>query len=77
SGEEIDVRVSCLPGVWGESIVLRLLPKERKAFRLDKIGMEADTLALFHRVVAEPHGVVLVTGPTGSGKSTTLYATLE
>lgn len=77
SGEEIDVRVSSVPGVWGESIVLRLLPKERQETKLDSLGMAADTLSLYRRQVAEPHGVILVTGPTGSGKSTTLYATLE
>jgi general secretion pathway protein E len=77
SGQEIDVRVSAVPGVWGESIVLRLLPKERQAFRLDKLGMEEDYLARYRGWLAEPHGIILVTGPTGSGKSTTLYATLE
>jgi len=77
SGEEIDVRVSAVPGIWGESIVLRLLPKERKALRLDRLGMEPDYLECYRGWVAEPHGIVLVTGPTGSGKSTTLYATLE
>ena len=77
SGQEIDVRVSSVPGVWGESIVLRLLPKERQAFRLDKLGMEADYLERYRGWLTEPHGIILVTGPTGSGKSTTLYATLE
>jgi len=77
NGKEIDVRVSAVPGVWGESIVLRLLPKERKAFSLDRLGMEADHIDLYRQVIQEPHGITLVTGPTGSGKSTTLYATLE
>ena len=77
SGQEIDVRVSAVPGVWGESIVLRLLPKERQAFRLDKLGMEEDYLQRYRAWIIEPHGIFLVTGPTGSGKSTTLYATLE
>jgi general secretion pathway protein E len=77
SGQEIDVRVSAVPGVWGESIVLRLLPKERQAYRLDNLGMEKDYLERYRNWIAEPHGVILVTGPTGSGKSTTLYATLE
>ena len=77
SGQEIDVRVSSVPGVWGESIVLRLLPKERQAYQLDKLGMESDYLARYRAWIAEPHGIILVTGPTGSGKSTTLYATLE
>lgn len=77
SGKDVDVRVSAVPGVWGESIVLRLLPKERKAFSLDRLGMEADHIALYGQAIQEPHGIILVTGPTGSGKSTTLYASLE
>ncbi len=77
SGTDMDIRVSCVPGVNGESIVMRLLPKERKDLNLDSMGMEADHLAQFTRWVNEPHGILLVTGPTGSGKSTTLYAGLE
>ncbi|MGL6290152.1 MAG: GspE/PulE family protein, partial [Silanimonas sp.] len=77
SGKEVDVRASAVPGVHGESIVLRLLPKEREDLSLEKLGFEARDLALFRRWATEPHGIVLVTGPTGSGKSTTLYATLE
>ncbi|MDA0704222.1 MAG: ATPase, T2SS/T4P/T4SS family, partial [Proteobacteria bacterium] len=64
SGQEIDVRVSAVPGVWGESIVLRLLPKERQAYRLDKLGMETDYLERYRAWLAEPHGIILVTGPT-------------
>jgi general secretion pathway protein E len=77
SGEAIDIRVSSLPGTFGESLVLRLLPKERKQFRLDLLGMNQEDLAHYRSWVREPHGIVLITGPTGSGKSTTLYATLE
>ena len=55
----------------------RLLPKERRQFRLDRLGMTANDLALFNYWIREPHGIILITGPTGSGKSTTLYATLE
>jgi general secretion pathway protein E len=77
NGQEVDIRVSALPGVWGESLVLRLLPKEREQFQLDKLGMEADHRAQFAAEIAEPNGIILVTGPTGSGKSTTLYAALE
>ena len=77
SGTEMDIRVSCVPGVHGESIVMRLLPKERTDLNLDSMGMEADHLQQFIRWVNEPHGILLVTGPTGSGKSTTLYAGLE
>ena len=76
SGKDVDIRVSSLPGVYGESIVMRLLPKERKAFSLDKIGFAADHLELYKNWITEPHGIMLVTGPTGSGKSTTLYASL-
>jgi general secretion pathway protein E len=77
SGVEMDIRVSAVPGVHGESIVMRLLPKERADLRVDRLGMESDHLARFSRWIAEPHGIVLVTGPTGSGKSTTLYAALD
>ena len=77
SGKELDIRVSCLPGVWGESIVMRLLMKEQKAYSLERIGMAADHLEIFSRLANEPHGIILVTGPTGSGKSTTLKATLD
>ena len=75
-GQEMDIRVSALPGVHGESIVMRLLPKERKELGLEKLGFEADHLALMREWTAEANGIVLVTGPTGSGKSTTLYAAL-
>jgi len=76
-GAEMDIRVSALPGVHGESIVMRLLPKERSNLNLEWLGMEADHHAQFARWAQEPHGIVLVTGPTGSGKSTTLYAALD
>jgi len=77
-GKESDVRVSVIPGVWGESVVMRLLPKERGAdFSLDHLGMEEDHRKLFEEWIREPHGIVLVTGPTGSGKSTTLYTALS
>jgi len=75
-GQEMDIRVSALPGVHGESIVMRLLPKERKELGLERLGFEADHLALMKEWTAEANGIVLVTGPTGSGKSTTLYASL-
>ncbi|MGB1876546.1 MAG: GspE/PulE family protein [Rhodospirillaceae bacterium] len=77
SGKDLDVRVSSLPGVWGESIVMRILLKEQKDFSLDRIGMAADHFDVFSTLVKEPYGIILVTGPTGSGKSTTLKATLE
>ena len=75
-GQEMDIRVSALPGVHGESIVMRLLPKERKELGLEKLGFESDHLAMMQEWTAEANGIVLVTGPTGSGKSTTLYAAL-
>ena len=77
SGEMVDIRVSSLPTTWGESLVLRLLPKERQQFRLDRLGMTGANLEQFRYWIREPHGIVLITGPTGSGKSTTLYAALE
>ena len=76
SGQAMDVRASALPGVHGESIVLRLLPKERRDLGLERLGMAGDHLELLAAWSREAHGIVLVTGPTGSGKSTTLYATL-
>jgi general secretion pathway protein E len=77
SGQELDIRVSCLPGVHGESIVMRLLPKERQTSRLEQLGFAPDHFRLFNQWIREPHGIILVTGPTGSGKSTTLYAALD
>jgi general secretion pathway protein E len=76
SGIDMDIRVSCVPGVHGESIVMRLLPKERTDLDLNSMGMEQDHLQQFTRWINEPHGILLVTGPTGSGKSSTLYAAL-
>ncbi|HAT1545897.1 GspE/PulE family protein [Aeromonas hydrophila] len=77
SGQDMDIRVSTAPGVHGESIVMRLLPKNRGTLSLEKLGFESDHLNLLHSWLACPNGIVLVTGPTGSGKSTTLYAALE
>lgn len=77
SGVDMDIRVSALPGVHGESIVMRLLPKERGNLNLEWLGMEQDHHQQFAAWAKEPHGIVLVTGPTGSGKSTTLYAALD
>ncbi|MFM7785577.1 MAG: GspE/PulE family protein [Gammaproteobacteria bacterium] len=75
-GREFDIRVSTAPDVHGESIVLRLLPKERADLGLERLGMEDDHLTLVREWAREAHGIVLVTGPTGSGKSTTLYSML-
>ena len=77
NGREMDVRVSTLPGVHGESIVMRLLPKDRKELSLETLGLEPDHIALVRSLMQESNGIVLVTGPTGSGKSTTLYAALQ
>ncbi len=75
-GRAIDVRVSTLPSSHGERAVLRLLDKAESKFTLEGLGMSGDVLAAYHRLVQQPHGIVLVTGPTGSGKTTTLYASL-
>jgi len=75
-GRPIDVRVSTLPTGHGERAVLRLLDKEAGRLELERLGMAPDVLARLDRLVHLPHGIVLVTGPTGSGKSTTLYAAL-
>ena len=74
---QVDVRVSTLPTLRGESVVLRLLDKERGRIALTDMGMAEDTLALFKTVISKPHGIVLATGPTGSGKTTTLYAAID
>ncbi|MBU0718251.1 MAG: GspE/PulE family protein, partial [Planctomycetes bacterium] len=76
SGREVDVRVSVIPMIYGEGIVLRLLDKGGMEFKLGKLGMEADLYATFQDLIRLPHGIILVTGPTGSGKSTTLYSSL-
>ena len=76
SGKDMDIRVSSAPGVFGESIVMRLLPKNRGELSLGGLGFEPDHFELLKQWLAFPNGIVLVTGPTGSGKSTTLYAAL-
>ncbi|HHX97372.1 MAG TPA: Flp pilus assembly complex ATPase component TadA, partial [Lentisphaerae bacterium] len=76
-GEEIDVRVSTMPTVYGESVSLRLLMRSSGMFGMDKLGLLKDDEAILHRLIRKPHGILLVTGPTGSGKSTSLYAWLH
>ncbi len=76
SGREIDVRVSIIPMLHGEGIVMRLLDKERMVFELDNVGMPTEVLEPFRELISLPHGIVLVTGPTGSGKTSTLYSAL-
>jgi general secretion pathway protein E len=75
-GRNIDVRVSTLPSRFGERVVLRLLDKDHSKLDLDELGMDAGTLERFKAALKEPNGIVLVTGPTGSGKTTSLYAAL-
>lgn len=75
--KQLDMRVSTLPGVHGESIVLRILDRSDTAVELVQLGMPQDLLTRYEGIVTQPHGMVLITGPTGSGKTTTLYATLE
>lgn len=74
---QIDVRVSILPTVHGERAVLRILDKGNSMLTLPQLGMRPDTLEIFRKVISIPYGMVLVTGPTGSGKSTTLYAAIQ
>jgi len=76
-GREIDLRVSTLPTLYGESVVMRILDRSGIVLDLAQLGFEADTLGPFNQLVVRPYGMVLVTGPTGSGKTTTLYAALE
>lgn len=77
SGREIDVRVSIIPMMHGEGVVMRLLDKNRMQFSLKHVGMPPDIESVFRQMIELPHGIILVTGPTGSGKSTTLYSALN
>ena len=77
AGEQVDFRVSACPAYHGESMVLRILRPESVRIGLDALGFEADHLELFNRVIRRPNGIFLVTGPTGSGKTTTLYSALD
>ena len=76
-GRRVDIRVSTIPTVHGESIVMRLLDRASVFLPLEKLGFGSDTLKHFEALIQRPHGILLVTGPTGSGKTTTLYAALE
>ena len=76
-GQEIDLRVSVLPSVHGETFVLRILDKTGVALSLDALGYDGEAIAAFRRLAHIPNGIVLITGPTGSGKTTTLYSVLK
>ncbi len=76
AGREIDVRVSVIPMIHGEGLVMRILDKGAMVFELQSLGMEPDTYKRFSELIRLPHGIILVTGPTGSGKTTTLYSAL-
>ena len=76
SNKEIDLRVSVLPCVFGEKVVMRILDSSGLKLRLEDLGFEPENLAIFSKCIRAPHGINLITGPTGSGKSTTLYSAL-
>ena len=76
-GNTVDMRVSVLPTMFGESVVIRILDRTAVSLDLNKVGMYPDVLAKFRELIHKPNGIVLVTGPTGSGKTTTLYAALS
>jgi general secretion pathway protein E len=76
-GKEIDLRISTIPTLYGESVVMRILDKQSVVFDFKALGFGGDTLKSFLEVLELPHGILLVTGPTGSGKTSTLYATLR
>ena len=76
-GETLDIRVSTIPTIYAESVSLRLLNQRREAYTMDRIGMDVAAQAQVDRILAYPHGIILVTGPTGSGKSTSLNAFLR
>jgi len=75
-GNPVDIRVSIIPAAYGESIVMRLLPREKKFITLEELGFNQKQLEIINKAIAKPHGIIFNTGPTGSGKTTTLYAIL-
>ncbi|WP_244148911.1 GspE/PulE family protein [Desulfonatronum thioautotrophicum] len=77
AGKSIDLRVSCLPTMFGEGVVMRVLDQSSISFSLRTLGFPTRELSLFEEIIRAPHGIVLVTGPTGSGKTTTLYSALN
>lgn len=77
AGRELDIRVSCLPSIYGESVVMRLLEKSAILMNLKNLGFYEDDYRRFHSLIRRPNGILLITGPTGSGKTTTLYAAIN
>ena len=76
-GRSLDLRVSCLPAYHGESVVMRILDKASISFGLDQLGFHADDMKIFRGLCKKPNGILLITGPTGSGKTTTLYSAIS
>lgn len=76
-GRDIDIRVSCIPTVYGENVVLRLLDRSQVVLELKQLGFLPSVLAQYRKLICAPHGIILVCGPTGSGKTTTLYSSLN
>ncbi|MBN2053359.1 type II secretion system ATPase GspE [bacterium] len=76
-GRKVDLRVSTVPTMHGESVVMRILDRSSVFHELTSLGFEADTFEQFNRLIKKPHGIILITGPTGSGKTTTLYGALD
>ena len=77
NGQPVDLRVSVLPTIFGESVVMRVLDRSQVSLDLDKIGLRADEGAIMKQLISKPNGIIIVTGPTGSGKTTTLYSALR
>src|SRR5690606_21523221 len=77
AGRDYDVRLSTLPVAHGERVVMRLLPRTTEMLNLENLGFDEDHLAAWQKLIARPNGIILVTGPTGSGKTTTLYGALS
>jgi type II secretory ATPase GspE/PulE/Tfp pilus assembly ATPase PilB-like protein len=76
-GEEVDIRVATLPATYGEAVVMRLLPKKKSFLTMENLGFRSEAQAAIEEAISKPQGLILNTGPTGSGKSTTLYAILQ
>jgi type IV pilus assembly protein PilB len=76
-GNQVDLRVSILPTMFGESVVLRVLDRSQLDLKLEKLGMDSEDMALVRQLIQKPNGILIVTGPTGSGKTTTLYSGLK